>query len=330
MMQVLVVGAGLAGCTVARELAEKGVGVTVIEATDSIGGKVRHYGCKATDKCNNCGLCLATSLWENVEQNESIALRLSTKLIDLMQGAGTYTATLQSADGAIAVEQFDKVVVATGFEPTSLESYNGFAELSSEENIITGSELEAFLLERTSSGLFETAPNSVAFIQCYGSRDHQEHTMYCSRICCGYATRAAKVIKYFYPECRVQFFYMEMQTVNPGEYYASLLDAGIEFIKCRPIKVTGGELASVIYDDPVSGKRVRDSFDLVVLSDGIRPASDADKVAELCELSQDPAGFLHYVNPDNPDVLLTGCVGGPKKIAETYMESLALARGMLL
>ena len=331
MMRVLVVGAGLAGCTTARELAENGVRVTLAEAADSIGGKVIQYGCKATDKCNNCGLCLTASLWEQVEQNKNIDIRLKTKLIDLMQEGDRYIAALQSADGTITSEQFDKVVVSTGFAPSSLETYNGFVELHESAGILTGSRIEELCAERTGAGLFETPPERVAFIQCYGSRDQKEHAMYCSRVCCSYATRAAKVIKYFYPECRVVFFYMELQMVNRGDYYQSLLDAGIEFVKCRPIQVTGGKPAGVSYDDPATGKRMTEFFDWVVLSDGIRPdVAQARKISELCGLQQDAAGFLHHVNSDKPDVRVTGCAAGPKKIAETYMESLAVARGLLL
>jgi len=51
MARVLIVGAGVAGCTVAYTLAEHGALVTLLEKSDTIGGKVRTYGCKATDKC---------------------------------------------------------------------------------------------------------------------------------------------------------------------------------------------------------------------------------------------------------------------------------------
>ena len=330
MTKVLVIGAGLAGCTVASELLTAGVHVILMDTGCDIGGKVRRYGCKATDKCNNCGLCLATGLWQKIENSKNLELHLLTQLIDLQRENETYIATLKNSKGLTRLEGITWVVVAVGFEPTAVAS-GGYVELSgNQERIITGSRLEAILLARTDTGIFATPPESIAFVQCYGSRDCHEHAQYCSRVCCGYATRAAKVVKHYYPGCRVAFFYMEMQIVNQGDYYQSLVDAGVEFIKCRPVKITGrcdGEPATVTYDDPATGKRSGDSFDWVVLSDGISPNAKSRQLAEICGFGQDETGFLH--SAFYPNVVPIGCAAGPKKIEETYVEAAALAKKIL-
>ena len=326
---VLIVGAGLAGCVISRELALSGVAVTLIDTTDTIGGKVRSYGCKASDKCAGCGVCLTAGLWHGVEASDKITFHPATKLIDLIKEGDFYRATLKSAEGITILEGISHVVAATGFEPTTLERLGGFAQLEGSGGIITGSQLESLFKERTSTALFETPPKSIAFIQCYGSRDRREHADYCSGVCCAYSTRAAKAVKHFYPECRVVFFYMEMQAVSEGDYFRNLLDAGIEFVKCRPIKIAGGNPAIVYYDDPSAGNQAYMSFDMIVLSDGIRPAAQSRQIAEICGLQQSDSGFLRHVDPDNPGVLIAGCALGPKKIAETYAESIAVAKGIL-
>lgn len=333
MTHVLIVGAGLAGCAAAQELAEHGVRVTVIESADKVGGKVRSYGCKATDKCNNCGVCITVGLWEKVEQSEHIAVMLGVRLIDLAGTGSGYTATVRGAGGVETIAGIDRVVIATGFSPSTLQSFNGFVELGDTRGIVTGSQLETMLQDRTESGFLPKAPSGVAFIQCYGSRDEHEHTMYCSKVCCSYATRAAKVLKHFYPDCRVVLYYMELQMVGQGDYYQSLLDAGIEFVKCRPVDVRGGDPATVTFDNPRTGRRETDAFDMVVLSDGIRPDEGARQMAELCGLRQDESGFLHYVGAEElagaGGVYLSGCVKGPRKIEETYAETIAVAREIL-
>ncbi len=328
MSLVLVVGGGLSGAVVAKELADLNTPVTIIEASPAIGGKVRSYGCKATDKCNNCGVCLTKGLWESVEKDPNISIMLNSKLVDLTGEKGSYTATVKGKAGINYITGISDVVVATGFKQT--KDYNGFLEINGNKNIMLGSQLEAVIKNRSESAIFEKAPESISFIQCYGSRDCKENGVYCSRVCCAYSTRAAKLIKQYYPDCKITFFYMELQTVNNGDYFNSLKDLGIEFIKCRPIKLAAGDKTVVTYDNPESGNREQKEFDLTILSDGIHPNSDAARIAEICGLSQDEAGFLtSCVNPDKNGIYVAGCAKGPAKIEETYNGSVAIAKEIL-
>ncbi|MCL1895917.1 MAG: FAD-dependent oxidoreductase [Clostridiales bacterium] len=334
MSHVLIVGGGLAGCTTAKELADNGAHVTIVEAAGGIGGKVRGYGCKATDVCNNCGVCLAAGLWDRVEQDADIEILGKSKLIDLSGKRGGFTAAVKSGAEIRSITDITEVVVATGFEQTSLESGGGFVEIDGRGWVITGSELERICKGRgaegkEAAGLFEEVPASVAFIQCYGSRDCKENAMYCSKVCCAYSTRAAKVIRHYYPECKITFFYMELQMVNGGNYFQELKGLGVEFIKCRPVSIDGAK-GAISFDDPVAGRRESRRFDVIVLSDGIHPTQDAGRLAEICGLSRDKAGFLKYTSgpseAGSTGVFLAGCAGGPKKIEEVFSEAVSVAR----
>ena len=324
MANVLVVGAGISGCTVAYTLAECGVKVSLLEKSGEIGGKVRKYGCKAVEKCQNCGVCLTVGLWDKVEGHDNI------EIIKEQGGQG---------DRCFV----DAVVISTGFEnqviPTGFSSH---LHISGTVGIITGTQLEELMLGRTATGLFEGSdilervPNSIAFIQCVGSRDLNEGGLYCSRVCCSYSTRAAKVIRRYYPECEIVFFYMELQSVEAGNYFAGLRELGMEFIKCRPLKISGGAPASngdsgssvvIEYDDPTSGITSRE-FDLVVLSDGIHAGVDNGRLAEVCRLCQDRDGFLNAVGTDS-GIYVTGCARAPMKIDEAYADALAVAGAIL-
>ncbi len=327
MSNVLIVGGGVSGCFIANELSNNGVNVTIVEKEDEIGGKVIDYGCKATDKCNDCGVCLTAGLWEKVLKDQSINIITSSKIVDLLGKKGDFSATIKGKDGLKCIDDISHVVISTGFSQKTLENYNGFVELNKDDRIITGSKIENILKERSTNKLFDKEPESVAFIQCYGSRDKQENAMYCSKICCNYSTRAAKVIKQYYPNCKITFFYMEMQMVKNGDYFNSLLDLGVEFIKCRPIKVRPSEKIEILYDNPETGNREEKGFDLVVLSDGIFPNDNAFRISEISGLGQDETGFFRYIqNPKETGIYLAGCAGGPKKIAEVHTEALSVAR----
>jgi len=321
MAKVLVVGAGVAGCTVAYTLAEHGVDVTLVEKSEIIGGKVRKYGCKAVDRCQNCGVCLTNGLWDNIQQHCDRGTVLLSQC--------------QENRPPVTPDTFDATVICTGFknqsQPTGFSSH---LQITDTKGLMTGTQLEELMLKRTRTALFEKPPNSIAFIQCVGSRDLNEGGVYCSRVCCSYSTRAAKVIRSYYPECEIVFFYMEMQNVESGDYFKSLCELGIEFIECRPLKVTGGDSVTVEYDDgSIDGIKSK-NFDLVVLSDGIHASCENDVLAELFGLDIDKDGFLQTVgNSDNSDkkpaVYVAGCAKAPMKIDEAYADAITVAGEIL-
>ncbi len=328
MSHVLVIGAGLSGCTTATRLAQSGTKVTLVERESAVGGRVRTYGCKATDKCNNCGVCLAGGLWEKVEKNPLIDVILSSVVVDISGTAGDFSATIKTPEGKRYVNGISSIVISTGFESlnTGISSH---LQIEGTKGLMTGSEMEQAIMERNQSAVFSAPPKSVAFIQCFGSRDEKEEAMYCSRVCCAYSTRAAKVIKQYYPDCEIVFFYMELQSVANEDYFAGLKDLGIEFIKCRPLKISGGEPATIAYDHPAQGITQR-SFDLVVLSDGIHPGKDSDWMAETYGLGQNKHGFLQVVGDSSQTgIYVSGCAKSPLKIEETYSDSVAVANAIL-
>jgi heterodisulfide reductase subunit A len=333
MSVVLVIGGGLSGSVIAKELAENGKAVIIIEADKVVGGKVREYGCKATDECNNCGVCLTSGLWEAVEKNDLIKVIPSAKIIDLSGTNGDFTAAVKTASGIENIVGISEVVVATGFKKTTEHGFGGSVEIENTDNIMLGSKLENVLKDRNGVGIFEKEPKSVAFVQCVGSRDCKDNALYCSKVCCAYTTRAAKVIKHYYPQVEIAFFYMEMQMVVSGNYFDSITESGFDFIKCRPIKITGGVAPEIVYDNPNSGKRENQSFDMIVLADGIRANDDAGRIAELCGFNQTSAGFLQYVESasdgQKTGIYLAGSVKGPLKIEEAYNDSIAVAREIL-
>jgi heterodisulfide reductase subunit A len=294
MYHIIIVGGGLAGCAAAVELAQSGAKVTIIEKSGCVGGKVRDYGCKATDKCNNCGVCLAGGLWEKVEKNPGIDILYNSKLIDVTGDVGDFSIVSMTPEGLRYINGIAAIIVATGFEESS--AVGGHLQIDEgTQGISRGLQLESICKTRGKSALFEKAPERVAFIQCVGSRDKKESALYCSRVCCSYSTRAALVIRHIYPECEIVFFYMELQSVSSGDYFAQLKEKNIEFIKCRPLKVKAGTPVKVIFETPDGGELNEREFDLVVLSDGIHPPKDADRLAEICGLAQDSHGFLRSI-----------------------------------
>jgi len=356
MARVVIVGGGVSGCAAAYTLSLSGVDVFLIEKAEKIGGKTREYGCKVLDKCQNCGVCLVSGLWSKIPEQKNITIFEGTSVRDVSGEPGNYTVELKNEPSCNnpettkvnpqleqnqILENIYAVVVATGFEDPT-DKITAFLHITGTTNIITGSSLEKLMLKRTENSLFDEAPKSAAFIQCIGSRDNNEGGLYCSKVCCSYSTRCAKVILKYYPDCKITFFYMELQNVESGNYYAGLKELGMDFIKCRPLKITGGAPVKIEYDD-LSGdtgscnkntgisnnKKIKTgNFDLVILSDGIFASSSNEKHAGIFKLGQDKDGFLKP-NPSSPGIYVTGCAKAPMKIDEAYADSVTAANKIL-
>ncbi len=334
MTCVAIIGGGLAGCASAYELAKKGINTVIIEKSNNIGGKVINYGCKATNACNNCGLCLVKDLWERVKERSEISILTNAIAVDMEGEKGNYKITVKENGKTRVINNIDSVIVSTGFDNFSLVSLSNL-EMDKISNVITGSKLEEIIAHRDGDPLFEGLlphePSNIAFIQCFGSRDLKERADYCSRVCCGYSTRMAKVIHWYYPNAKITFFYMDLQWVGEKNYFSDLINTGIEFIMCKPIEIIGGvsgtSAAKIKYEDLQFDGVSEREFDVVVLSEGIHACSDSSAAAEIFGLKQDKNGFLkHVIDPLISGVYIAGCAGGPKRIEEVYAESASIAR----
>ena len=94
---VLVIGAGIAGATAAERLSRAGQQVILIEKQATIGGHVAEMGCKATDVCLRCNVCVANDLLRTVAASPGIHIHTRTELIRLEAGinGSRYTAILK-------------------------------------------------------------------------------------------------------------------------------------------------------------------------------------------------------------------------------------------
>lgn len=94
---VCVLGAGIAGATVAHHLNQAGVRVYLVEKQALIGGRAIEMGCKATDTCLRCNVCVANELLRIVCASPDIQIQTQTQLSKLIAGENSsrYTATLK-------------------------------------------------------------------------------------------------------------------------------------------------------------------------------------------------------------------------------------------
>jgi heterodisulfide reductase subunit A2 len=229
-------------------------------------------------------------------------------------------------------------IVATGFNLTPVDQkaeYGG----GQVNNVITAMQMERLLAPhgpymrviRPSDG---KEPESIAYVQCAGSRDKSLGVSYCSRVCCMYAIKQAMLISGALPLADVTIYYMDIRAFGKGyeQFYQNAKAMGIEFVKGKIAKIsqTSDQNVALSYEaQEEDGRLAIREHDLVVLSTGIVPNWQP---AGICPLSTAEDHFIKSVMPqlqptltEMEGVFAAGVAVGPKDIVDTIAEAGAAA-----
>ena len=241
-------------------------------------------------------------------------------------------------------EKYGAIVVATGFNPISLDKFDEFAYNESKD-VITSLELERLMNAAGPTGgtllrpSDKTHPHTIVFVQCVGSRCAacaEKGKEYCSKICCMYTAKHAMLIRDKYPDTEVYVFYIDVRTPgkNFDEFYRRAVEEyGVHYIKGMVGKVEpeNGRL-KVQASDLLYGKQLHIDADLVVLAAAIEPDHSARHLATMLTASMDTNDFFTEAHPklrpvESPTagVFLSGTCQGPKDIPETVSQAGAAA-----
>jgi len=255
------------------------------------------------------------------------------------QNAGCQVCVDACPEGAIdlkaAAEEMQvkasSVILASGFkafDPTEKPRF-GYRRVP---GVITGLELESILRnDNFDSGNGEKKLESVAFIQCVGSRDPKLGHNYCSRVCCGYALRLARLLRHRFPEIMPSMFYMDIQSFDRDfEKRLAAARKEVRLIRAIPsdVRQSSDGRPELVYRGPDEGK-VFESFDLVVLSVGIAPDPASGLLAEALGIKPNADAFLgpegDGMPTDSNGVFVAGAVQGPKSIEEAISHAIRTA-----
>jgi heterodisulfide reductase subunit A2 len=323
---VLIVGGGISGITVALELAQGGIASTLVEREPSIGGLSASFCCKASESCNKCFACVVDKRIAEIRSRQEISILTGTEPIGLHGSPGQYTVSLKRGKQRIDLT-VSAVVVAAGIDPyeASQKAEYGYGRF---KNVITAKDLDGMLryqgkLSRPSDGKL---PKTVAFFQCVGSRDESIGNLYCSQVCCAYALRLIKAIRYQSPEMKATFLYMDIQPAGASfqEFLTSCReDKGIRLIRSLPSKVYHSPLSDTLrvrFIDPQKDELVEEPFDLIVLSVGMVLKKEAKSLTQLFGLSLTEDGFIASP-PSHTGIFITGACTGPKDIDRSILHA---------
>ena len=233
------------------------------------------------------------------------------------------------------------IVVATGYElyPKEQLGEYGYGEIP---DVIDGLAFERMLspngptkgkITRPSDG---KVPKEMVFIQCVASRDPDRYMPYCSRICCMYTAKHAKIYKEQVPDGQPYIFYMDIRSDCKGyeEFLQKTVEEkGLLYLRGRVSRVFQDDgRVRVLGVDTLTGKMVEVAADMVVLATAIVPSNGVKDLAAKLRATVDRHGFLteahiklYPVESSTKGIYLAGCGQSPKDISDTVSQASATA-----
>jgi heterodisulfide reductase subunit A len=226
----------------------------------------------------------------------------------------------------------DAIVLATGFKltPTDAKAEYGRGQL---KNVVSALVVERLLAPTGPYGHVlrpgdGKEPESIAYVQCAGSRDQSLGVEYCSRICCMYAIKQAMLLSGALPLADITIYYMDIRTFGKGyeQFYQNAKAMGIEFVKGKVARITEDEAQNPVVRVELideDSQVVERSHDLVVLSVGMLPGYNPQALYGVPVAGD---GFVDTPWPNispnvtgRPGIFVTGTAAGPMDIVDSIV-----------
>jgi heterodisulfide reductase subunit A len=230
------------------------------------------------------------------------------------------------------------VILATGYETTPADAKKEYGA-GKFQNVISALVMERLLAPTGPYGHVlrpgdGKEPESIAYVQCAGSRDTTLGVEYCSRICCMYAIKQAMLLAGALPLADITIYYMDIRTFGKGyeQFYQNAKAMGIEFVKGKVARIKedeGGNPMVRVESIDEGSRIVERTHDLVVLSVGMLPAFNPQAVYDV-PVSGDgfvgiPAPNLEPCATRRAGVFTAGTAAGPMDIVDSIVMAGAAA-----
>jgi len=339
--KILIIGGGPSGLESARCVAELGGEVILIEKRERLGGTPdRESYAKLTHHWRDASEAMA-EMAEAVTSNINVEVKYSAEVKAISGEAGSFQVQIE-AGGATESVEAGAVIVATGFQHFDPGRATQYYNYYSFPDVITLTDLEKMLREhnvvRPSNG--ET-PKKIAFIQCVGSRDRQIGNEYCSKVCCGIASKQAIELREQIPDSKVMIFYIDMRMYGYWEneiYWPAQEKYKVNFVKGVISEVLKkGDKLLIRGEDTTMSRPMEVEMDMVVLSVGMEPSAGTRAVAQLMGIQQNKYGFIESggaggldpVATSKAGIFVAGAASGPADLDDSIAQAgLAAARAV--
>lgn len=231
----------------------------------------------------------------------------------------------------------DAIVLATGFALTAVDARPEYGA-GKLPNVVNALVMERLLAPtgpyghvlRPSDG---KEPESIAYVQCAGSRDHSLGVPYCSRVCCMYAIKQAMLLSGALPLADITIYYMDIRTFGKGyeQFYQNAQAMGVEFVKGKVAKIhADADQNPIVRVELIEEARVVErQHDLVVLSVGMLPRYNPHLIYDVAVADDgfvtQPSATIAPCETTRPGVFVAGMAAGPMDIVDSIVMAGAAA-----
>jgi quinone-modifying oxidoreductase subunit QmoA len=223
------------------------------------------------------------------------------------------------------------IVWATGWKPydaNKLETY-GFGQYP---DVITNVMMERLAswsgptqgkIVRPSNG---EPPETVAFVQCAGSRD-ENHLPFCSTVCCLASMKHAHYVREQLPEAKIYIFFIDVRALDRMEdfYTRTKAEENVQFFKGKVAQINQDEASKKLMlkvEDTTAEALHEIMADLVVLATGMQPNTSENPVP--VEVPYDDYGFV-ATQVAGSGIYASGCTRTPTGVQESVQDGTAAA-----
>jgi len=339
--KVLIIGGGPSGLESARCVAELGGEAILIEKRDRLGGTPdRENYAKLTHHWRDASEAMA-EMSDAVRNSPNVEVKYQAEVKSLSGSAGNFTVEIE-AGGVTESLSIGSVIVATGFQHFDPGRATQYYNYYSFPDVITLTDLEKMLKEhnvvRPSNG---EVPKKIAFVQCVGSRDRQIGNEYCSKVCCGIASKQAIELRQQLPDSKVFIFYIDMRMYGYWEneiYWPAQEKYKVNYVKgvISEVLPKGNQLL-VRGEDTTMSRPMEVTMDMIVLSVGMEPSAGTRAIAQLLDIKQNQYGFIESggaggldpVATSKEGIFVAGAAAGPADLDDSIARAgLAAARAV--
>ncbi len=326
--EVLVLGGGIVGISIAQALARSGIHVVLLEKEPLLGGKAMELR-KFYNRPEEVQKWMEERVSE-VNKTPNITLFTHAELKRLDGHLGRFQANIRNPDGVETVLPFSAIVIATGYE--TQHQTKGIYE---HKRVIALPEMETLLSETTGPALLQDGKKveMVTFLLDGVNEDIKVDSIN--------AVKQSLLLQETF-QCQVAILCKDVKVAADGmeRLYRRAREKGVLFLKYEEpprLSIVNGQIQVDVKDTAAIQKTEQRSVsiisDLVVISEAFIPAPETERLSGLLGLHLGNRGFLMEDNPqllrvrsNRRGIFVAGACRFPQEISESLIEARAVAQ----